>query len=150
MGAAKGNKNALGHGCGRPKYWTDEKIIEEAEFLLNWCQRDDALVMGTCYGMRGYSHAKAWEFERKSEFFKDAKALALTIVGSRREHGALVGDYDVSLVRASLAAYDPEYRGFLKEMKRSEIIEDIKATEAAREISEHLKSKKQVCVEEED
>lgn len=141
MAAPKGNQNAKGHGCGRPRKWTDEHIEAEADFLLEWANRDDAIVLGTCYGLRGYSYEKSVVWAKQNEWYAEAKELAKTLVGARREVGALKGRLDAGLVKASLATYDPEYRAFLKEMKRDQIMEDISNEQAAKDISEYIKTR---------
>lgn len=144
MGAPKGNQNAKGHGCGRPRTWTDEMIDKEADFLLEWAHGEQAIVLGTCYGIRGYSYEMSTRWSKTHPWFAEAKELAKTLVGARREVKALKGQIDASLVKASMATYDPEYRAFLKEMKRDQILEDISAEKAAKDISEYIKSRPQV------
>jgi len=141
MGAPKGNQNAKGHGFGRPRKWSEKQVEDEADFLVEWAQRDDALVLGTCYGMRGYSYETSLRWAKENEIYAYAKELTKTIVGARREVQALKGRIDAGLVRASLATYDPEYRAFLKEMKRDQIIEELTHEQAAKEISDYIKSR---------
>lgn len=103
--------------AGQPQKWTDEAIEAEAAFLLEWCQSDDAIVLATCYGMRGYSYQRADEWDNSNKIFSEAKRIAKTIIGARREKGALLGKLDSSIVKASLANYDPDHRRFMIEMK---------------------------------
>jgi len=102
---------------GRPMIWTEEAINAEAEFLLEWSCEEDSLVLATCYGMRGYSYQRAEEWDHGNKSFSEAKKIAKTIIGARREHGAIIGKLDSSIVKASLANYDPEYRKLMIEMK---------------------------------
>jgi len=102
---------------GRPPIWTDEAIEAEADFLLEWCCNEDALVLATCYGMRKYSYQRAEEWDASNKKFAEAKRIAKTIVGARREHGAIIGKLDSSIIKASMANYDPEYRRLMIEVK---------------------------------
>lgn len=140
-GAPKGNQNAKGHkGVAPNQIWFEEDVNEEADYLIAWAMKEDSLVLGECYGMRGYTYQASSEWAERNEKFRQARIIAKTIVGARREKGALLGKLDSSLVRHSMALYDPEYRAYLKEMKRDQIIEDIAAEEAAKKISDHIKS----------
>lgn len=144
-GAPKGNRNAAGpHVHRKPQRWTDEVIDEEAEYLLEWAHDDNSLVMGTCYGSRGYSTELACKWAKTHEKFATYKELAKTIVGARREHGAIMGWYDSNLIKAAMATYDPEYRAFLKEMKRDVIMEELSQEQAAKDISEYIKNHRKV------
>ncbi len=102
---------------GPPKKWTDEAIEKEAKALLDWAKKEDSLVLATFYGARGISYQRADEFEQKNAMFAEAKQLAKTIIGARREYGALTGNLDSTMVRASMANYDPEYRKLILELK---------------------------------
>lgn len=128
----------------RIRKWTSEVIEQEAELLLEWSLKDEALVMGTHYGNRLYSHADSCDWEKSNEYYRYCKRIALTRVGARRELFALQGKIDSSLVKASLGCYDPEYRAFLTEMKREKVIEDLAGDEAAKEISKILKERSAV------
>jgi len=129
---------------GRPRKWTDELIEKEAELLLEWSDKDEALVMGTHYGKRLYTNADSADWEKSNEYFKYCKGIALTRVGARRELFGLKGKLDSALVKASLACYDPVYRAFLIEMKREKIVEDLLGEDAAKELSKILKAKSAV------
>lgn len=121
MAAPKGNQFAKGHGCGRPKVWTDEKIAEEAQFLREWANKEDSIVIGECYGLRGYSFDSSIEWEKTNKDFAEAKRYAKTMIGSRRERLALQGAVDSGIVRCSMGVYDPEHRAYLKEMKSADL-----------------------------
>jgi hypothetical protein len=102
---------------GAPKKWTDERIEQEADALLEWAKKKDSLVIATFYGMRGISYQRAEEWDHSNEKFAESKRIAKTIIGARREHGALTGKLDASMVKASMANYDPEHRRYMLEMK---------------------------------
>lgn len=111
------DNGAVKRKAGQPQKWTDEAIEKEADFLLEWSCEDDSLVLATCYGMRGYSYQRAEEWDSSNSKFSEAKKIAKTIIGARREHGAIIGKLDSSIVKASLANYDPEYRKLMIDMK---------------------------------
>jgi len=144
MPAPKGNQYAKGHHCGRPVEWTDEKITEEAAYLLEWSQDSDALVLGECYGSRGYSYEDAIEWAEKHEVFRKSRLLAKSIVGARREKGAIKGKYGENLISKTMALYDPEYKALMKELKNAQTIVNVAGDDAAKKLSEVLKSQPQV------
>ena len=126
MPAPKGNKYGQGNpNSGRPPIWTDEKIEEEAKLLIEFAQKPTSLVLGEHYGARGYSYEHSMDWEKKNKAFYEAKRLAKCLIGARRERGAILGDYDSPMVRASMANYDPEYRAMLVEMKRDAIASEL-------------------------
>ena len=104
---------------GRPNYWTEERVNEEAKYLKEWAQKEDSLSLGTCYGSRYYSYVDASEWEQKYEEFRKAKRFATTIIWARREHGGLIGKLDSALVRSTHGTYDLDHRAYLKEMKEA-------------------------------
>jgi hypothetical protein len=102
---------------GRPNYWTEEKINEEAEYLMQWAMNEDSLSLGKCYGSRYYSYVDANEWEQKYDIFRKAKRFATTIITARREEGGLLGKLDSAIVRSTHGTYDLDHRAYLKEMK---------------------------------
>ncbi len=110
-------------GCetgGRPKYWTDERIEEEAKLLIEWAVQPDSFVLGKHYGKRGYHYWHAMSWTKENKVFEEAKKLALTIVGARREEMALLGSLDNSIVKKLLGMYDPEVKQYEIEIKQKE------------------------------
>ncbi len=100
------------------KKWTNERVQEEADYLLNWAAQKDSIVLATCYGERKYHHDDVAEWCGRHEGYKLAQKLAMTIVGARREKMAMLGLLDNSIVKATLGVYDPIYKAFFKEMKK--------------------------------
>jgi len=127
---------------GRPKIWTDEKIKEEAAYLVKWAELEDSLVLASCYGKRGYSYDYAMVWERVPEF-SEAKKLAKTLVGARREKGALLNQFDSAIVRSSMGSYDPEHKAYLKEMKKDELLSNL-SQEDVETLSELIRSRNKV------
>lgn len=117
MAAPKGNKYALGNKGGRPLFWTEEKILEEAEALLEWSKTDDAWTLREFAYHRGYHEDMFTEFCQRSEEFARAKKIAKGRIGVRRERGALSGEFDTKIVCKSWALYDDDMRAYEKELK---------------------------------
>jgi hypothetical protein len=102
---------------GRPRLWTDEDIIEEANFLIEWCKKPDSIVLADCYAIRGYHHDLSFDFSNRSKDYSEAKMFAKSLIGARRERLGLLGELDASIVRSSQANYDREHLETLKLMK---------------------------------
>lgn len=117
MGFQKGNQLAKGNpNSGRPALWTQEKIEAEASYLLEWSKQDDSLVLAECYGLRGYSYDHVSDWEKKNSVFAEAKKIAKTRIGARREKKALLNQIDSNIVGKTLITYDPEFRAAMKEL----------------------------------
>lgn len=141
MAFKKGNKCAVGHKGVAPNIiWTREKIDLEAVKLVEWAKKPESLVLGECYGERGYSYEEATEFAKRNDNYKRARFMARTLIGARREKGGLKNKFDAGLVGKTMMLYDPDFKAWLKENKREQILEDMAAEQAAKEISKHLKN----------
>jgi kynureninase len=100
--------------------WTDEKIEAEATLLIQWAQKEDSLVLGRHYGARGYHNWNAMDWSKRSRIFDEAKKLALTIVGARREEMAILGSIEDNIVKKNLGLYDPEVKQYEIEIRQKE------------------------------
>jgi len=81
-GAPIGNKNAVGHGCGRPPTYDYE---EEARKLLEWSLRDDALRLYGFTDDKDYCTSDLSFFAEKSIIFSKALSKAKERLAIRRE-----------------------------------------------------------------
>jgi hypothetical protein len=102
---------------GAPKLWTIDLIEQIADELIKWAHKDDSIVMAEFYGSQLISYQRAFEFEEQSQKFAEAKRIAKTLVGARREKGALKGELDSGLVKKSMALYDPEMKQYELDQK---------------------------------
>ncbi len=110
----------------RPIEWTDQLIELEADYLVEWARKSESLVMGTCYGSRGYSYHDAKEWSIKNIKFRQAKIQATTLVGARRELGGLINKLNSNIVARTMPLYDPDYNEHLKEQRKAESENDLK------------------------
>jgi hypothetical protein len=78
----KGNKAALGHGCGRPRSYDPEV---EAEALIAWAKTPAATVLRMFAPLRGYACSRMDDWLKSSPSFGEAYAFAKSLIGSRRE-----------------------------------------------------------------
>lgn len=111
---------------GRSLKWTDEKIEEEAEYLLEWANLPGSLVLGMCYGSRGYTYQDAKEWAQRNDKYREAKLLAFTLVGSRREMGGLINKLSSGLVSRTMPLYDPDYNDLVMQMKKAQDDSELK------------------------
>jgi hypothetical protein len=105
---------------GRPTEWTVEKIEAEADYLVEWAEKPDSIVLGTCYGSRGYSYVDANEWAKENKKFGKAKAHAKTLVGARREIGGLINKLNPGIVSRTMPMYDPEYNEHVMALKKNQ------------------------------
>lgn len=101
----------------KDKLWTIEVIDQIADELVKWAAKDDSLVLAEFYGSQLISYQRALEFEEQSSKFAESKRIAKTLIGARREKGALKGELDSGLVRKSMALYDPEMKQYELDQK---------------------------------
>lgn len=62
---------------GRPKIYTDERIQEEADALLEWIQKPSSIYIGVFAAERGYDRARLSEFARNNDYFSRAYTEAI-------------------------------------------------------------------------
>lgn len=79
--------------------------------LLQWALNDeDALVMSAFFSKRGIGSDDIRRWRNRFTFVDSAYKFALSVVGSRREHGALKKNLDAGMVRYTMPAYgDKEF-----------------------------------------
>lgn len=110
-------------GCetgGRPYIWTDELIEHEAQLLIEWAKKESSLVLGKHYGERGYHYWHAMDWSKRNHMFEEARKLALTIVGSRREEMAILGAIEDNIVKKNLGLYDPEVKEYEIQLRQKD------------------------------
>lgn len=80
--AMKGNKNSVGHGCGRPRTFEPEI---EAEALIKWAKDPDKLILRAFAPERGYVPSRMDDWQKESLSFREAYGIAKAMIGARRE-----------------------------------------------------------------
>jgi hypothetical protein len=76
MAAPFGNQNAKGHGCGRPREWTDELIEAEAEAFYKWMEGKDNIYFKSFAIERGYLPSYLSELAERSIIFAECLKYA--------------------------------------------------------------------------
>ena len=128
MAAPKGNKFAYGNPhAGRPATWTKEVVEQEADLLIEWAQRDDAIVLREFAPLRGYAHKYMyrWSDQKEpsyNEVFCHAFEFARSIVGARREKVAFEKSTqrDLGMYSDELDKYEREREEFKSKLKQKE------------------------------
>jgi len=80
--AMKGNKNSVGHGCGRPRTFEPEI---EAEALIKWAKDPGNLILRAFAPERGYVPSRMDDWQKESLTFREAYGIAKAMIGARRE-----------------------------------------------------------------
>lgn len=98
-----------------------EVFIERlAADMLEWAiNNEDALKMIDFFVDRKISPKTVWKWEKKFPMLKEAKEMAIQIIGSRREKGAIKNKYNASVIMSQMAKYDPTW--WKLEEKRAEL-----------------------------
>jgi len=82
-----------------------------AKDLIDWAMNnEDALVLRDFFFSKGIGDGVANAWARRHPVLKDAFTQAKFMIGSRREKGAIKKQYDVSMVKASMPRYDPDWK----------------------------------------
>jgi hypothetical protein len=98
-GAPKGNKYAEGHGCGRPKQYSNEFIEEQGRKLLEWAHTEEAIVLRLFAPLNGYPASYLWRWADENEVFCNYFEQAKDIIGVRREMISISNKSDMMLKR---------------------------------------------------
>lgn len=114
---------------GRPEEWTSERIEIEAIDLEQWSKQNDALILEEfgLYRNPPYVRAQMYDLGHKNKRFSSALVVARERIRSRREKGAVVGEFNSSVMQFTHAFYDRDnnnkdqsFTSHKKEMKASE------------------------------
>ena len=108
---------------GAKKFWTEEKVQIEADFLIETARDSDVLSLLEIYSMRDYGYKQVSEWDKEYEFFRKSKEKAKQIIGARREKGALLGELNQHIVSKSMGLYDPDFKSHEIDMKKSTLEE---------------------------
>lgn len=120
------------------QHWTDsyqdvftfkEKPVSEiylmklAHEMVKWArENEDALVLADFFNNKGIHRSDIQRWVGKHLFFKNAYEMTKSIIGSRREKGALLRKYDSTIVMRTMSIYDPEWKEL--ELWRAKLKED--------------------------
>lgn len=116
----KGNKMALGHGCGRPQMYTVPVLEEMAADLMEWAKKEDSIVFREWLALKGIGPSTCKDLKERSHVFAKAIEDAKYLIGCRRERLALHGELNDSIVRTSMGIYDPEMKEWIMEQKKAD------------------------------
>lgn len=113
----KGNRVAANRKhVPQPYIWTEERAVQMAIDILQYADDDDSLTLIGFYGKQGISYDDVDALDRFPVWLQ-AKRIAKLKIGARREEGALRGELDSSIVRASMATYDRDQYEHQRAMK---------------------------------
>jgi len=110
-------------GC--PAKWTKEKTLEMAQSLREWSETDEAMILrewctkwyrGTDLFHELFNADKRY----KMKVFDKSYKYALAVVGCRRETYAMLGAVEPTIVKATMAQYDDDFKQMLIDVKRAE------------------------------
>ena len=96
--------------------------------LIRWAKDTDEEALKLCdfYHKQNISREKFFAWRRRSPALNAAANIAIEIIGSRREKGALKRTYDPSTVKLTLGMYDLDYKAFLVWMSKLDVAEERK------------------------
>lgn len=95
----------------KEKPYSELTIRGLAEELLEWAKNDEhALVIDEFRAIRNIGESTWYRVRKQYEFFEDAYQNAKTLIGIRREKGAMVGKLSDSAVNRTQPAYSKRLR----------------------------------------
>jgi len=111
MGAPIGNKNALGHGKGRPAKYTEDWLAEEAKSLREWIDDDTHFHLNGFAFEHGYDPSRYQEFQERSVDFAQAFKYAKYKQQERFMLKSLSKEWDGGFARYAMARVcGPEWK----------------------------------------
>jgi hypothetical protein len=113
----------------RQYHATTKKFIEiESQRMIDWANLEDSLLIQDFYNKGGYSMRQFYDWCDKFPEFKEAHEYAMSMLGSRRELGALTRRFDAGTVHRTLGAYSKIWREQTREL--AQMKEDAASHEA--------------------
>ena len=116
--------------------------------MLDWATTNkDALVLLDFFTARKVNPKTVWRWEQKHPMIREAKTMALKIIGSRREKGAIKNKYNTAMIMSQQAKYDSswwkleERRGDLRAKTQQKIDPDVKYAIMVEDFSKEDKKK---------
>ena len=107
---------ANGKVYGRPIEWTDELIEQEADALLEWCRRDDSIMLTKFCAEREIIADDIAHWELNNTKFARALKLAKLNIAQRREQMVNSEQMNYGVYQRYQGMYDP----FLTKFERAE------------------------------
>lgn len=114
---------------GRPKIYTEERIREEADALLQWIKLPTSNYIGVFAAERGYNRARLAEFANSNEYFSVAYQEAIQWQENKFCQNALDKTWDPGFTtRVMSRVCRPEWRNsWDKENQSDNNLELVKA-----------------------
>ncbi len=101
--APKGNKFALGHGCGRPQIYDDAFLEKEASIFLEWMQVSDNVWFEDFAFERGYSPTYFYEWAKRNRVFSEAFEIVQHMQKSKLVKGGLFEQFNPGFTKFVMA-----------------------------------------------
>ncbi len=92
---------------GRPIEWTDEKIEKLADDLLEWCRRDDSIMLTRFCADNEIIASELSYYEENNDKFSKALKLAKLNIAARREEMANSEQINYGVYQRYQGMYDP-------------------------------------------
>lgn len=97
---------------------SDRGLDMMGKALVRWALEDeDALKLRFFFSQKGIGSGDIKRWRRRNKRFNAAYELAKTIIGDKREIGALKRKLDTALVLRTMRLYDDEYNKWLKKLE---------------------------------
>lgn len=114
-------KNLFALICGSEAYWTEERLEEEAQAIIELSENEEFLCLKHIFIERGYSQDQVCnDFLPRSEAFRKAHTYIKAKIGARRERKGLKKELSETIVGKTLHNYDTKYFKDAKELKKAE------------------------------
>lgn len=95
------------------------KFIErETQRLIDWANEEDSLIIQKFWLSGGYSKAQFYVWINQFPEFAHAHEYAMTLIGTRRELGAMTRKFDASTIHRTLGRYNHIWKEETQELAR--------------------------------
>lgn len=85
---------------------TQRFIERETERLINFANQDDSITIQRFWLSGGYNRKQFYEWIKKFPHFAEAHEYAMTLIGARREEGAIYRKFEPSTIQRTLGRYN--------------------------------------------
>lgn len=93
----------------REKPVSENFVMRTAQEFVDWCFHSKGTKVSQFFKSKGIDSRTYYRWYDKWPKFADAYNFGLQVLGDKREQGAIDKKFEVSMIRARMHAYDPEW-----------------------------------------
>lgn len=94
----------------RTKPMSERFIVKLGHEFVHWCKNSKSIIAGQFFSEKGIDHRTYYRWMDRCPEFEKAYRHGLSILGNKREVGAIEKRYSEKMVMHRMHAYDPEWK----------------------------------------